>query len=401
MEEEDNVSPSPSPAPRRSYNVYTVVGLAIAAIATAIYYLLFVSAPPPEAPATIAHLRQVAGDVSVKSGSGAWHAGEAGLGLRMEDQVRTAPASGAEIAFANGNIVRVGPESIVLIGDLASLELEQRGAAWRLQSGRARFDTRESTEIRMANATTRAEANSTGAIDLTGGGDTGIRIFKGSARVTTSKGETVTLAANEGVRVDNAGQAGPKMTLPAAPTLLAPGEQAELPHVAAPEVTTRLAWNPVALGSTYRIAIDFNVEHADLLLSAALDERGVSSSSWDLRGLDLGKYFWRVAAVNEAGMEGDFSRVSRFSVIEPPAPEAGEPELLVVDAVEAVSNVVHVKGRTHPSASVTVNGNAVKVRGDGSFDEYLKGGTPLFVIRVTGPDGRVAEESRRVEPVGR
>jgi hypothetical protein len=207
------------------------------------------------------------------------------------------------------------------------------------------------------------------------------------------------LAANEGVRVDSVGQAGPKLTLPAAPTLLAPGEQAEFLHVAAPAVTTRLAWNRVARGRTYRIAIDFNVEHADLLLSAALDERGVSGNSWDLKGLDLGKYFWRVAAVNEADMEGEFSKVSRFSVVEPPAPEAEEPDLLVVDSVEAVSNVVHVKGRTLPSASVTVNGNAIKVLGDGSFDEYLEGGTPLFVIRVTGPDGKVVEESRRAAPV--
>ena len=290
MAKEAHPSPGPQPARRRSYNAYTAVGLAIAVSAAAIYYLLYVSiTAPPEKQPTVARLSAIAGEVSVKSGAGPWQPAEEGLQLRMDDQVRTAPAAGAEIAFSNGNVVKVRPESIVLIGDLANPRIGEGQSSWRIQSGQVRFDVRQSTEILMANATTRAEAQSSGAINVAGMGDTGIRIFKGSARVTTREGDTVTLNANEGVQVDSGGQAGPKLTLPDAPTPLTPAAQSEFPFVAAPEVTTRLSWTAVPLGRTYRVAIDYNVAHADLLLSAAIDQTGISRHGARARGARSGE----------------------------------------------------------------------------------------------------------------
>ena len=68
---------------------------------------------------------------------------------------------------------------------------------------------------------------------------------------------------------------------------------------------------------TYRVAMDYNVTQANLLLSAALDAPGLTEPNHDLVGLDPGKYFWRVAGVNKEGFEGAFSRVSSFSVVKP------------------------------------------------------------------------------------
>ena len=53
--------------------------------------------------------------------------------------------------------------------------------------------------------------------------------------------------------------------------------------------------------------MDYNVTQANLLLSAALDEPAVAGTSHDLKGLSLGRYFWRVSAVNKDGLEGAFS----------------------------------------------------------------------------------------------
>src|SRR4029453_16306484 len=142
---------------------------------------------------------------------------------------------------------------------------------------------------------------SEGNSDITEGGGTGIRIFKGTAQVQTSQGDQLTLKENEGLKVDRSGKAGRTLALPGAPTAMAPPAQAQLPYAKPPGATTKLTWNSVPGVETYRVAMDYNVTQANLLLSAALDAPGLKDTNHELRGLDPGKYFWRVAGVNKEG----------------------------------------------------------------------------------------------------
>jgi predicted phage tail protein len=89
-----------------------------------------------------------------------------------------------------------------------------------------------------------------------------------------------------------------------------------------PEPSAKLSWTEVKGGAAYHVALDYNVTQANLLLSAALEETGVKGTSHDIKGLNLGRYFWRVAAVNKDGLEGAYSRVSHFQVVEPEVPQA-------------------------------------------------------------------------------
>jgi hypothetical protein len=63
------------------------------------------------------------------------------------------------------------------------------------------------------------------------------------------------------------------------------------------------------------------------------------------------------------------------------------------------TNILQVKGRTEPGASVTVNGQPVDVQEDGTFNEYItldKPGRQVVTIRSTGLSGGVREEKRSV-----
>jgi hypothetical protein len=141
-------------------------------------------------------------------------------------------------------------------------------------------------------------------------------------------------------------------------------------------------------------------------MSAALEESGIKGTAHNIKGLNLGRYFWRVAGVNKDGLEGAFSRVSHFQVVEPeappqpvatPTPEAPAPTL-VVQAVDEVSpGIVHVGGRAPRGATVTVNGTPVKVLPDGSFSEFVRHTGPGEVlVRATAEDGQFVEQSRGV-----
>jgi hypothetical protein len=380
----------------------SIIGWGIALASIVAYWYFFVRKPVPKPGQQIARLTGVEGKVKVKANAmDAWESARLSDQLHVGDVVQTETRAGAQISFNSGSVVSVRPDSVVYIGGSA----ESSTAAWRVQSGRVNFSVGdETTEIVTPTVRTTALQNASGNIDVTDTGETGVKIFRGQAEVETTQGQKITLTENQAVQVDAAGKAGAKLDLPPPPTLVAPAAKARLPLVAPPEASARLSWNAVQNGVTYRVAMDYNVTQANLLLSAALDEPGVAGTSHDLKGLSLGRYFWRVSAVNKDGLEGAFSRVSFFAVVEPetppqPAPTPGvAPPVLVLQALDEVApGVVHVGGRTDPGVTLLVNGNAVKVMPDGSFSEYVRRSGPgEVVIRATGAEGQFTEQARPV-----
>ena len=316
--------------------------------------------------------------------------------------LQTETRAGAQIAFNSGSTVNVRPDSVVYIGGSA----EASTAAWRVQSGKVNFSTGdEATEIVTPTLKTTALQNASGNIDVSEGGETGVKIFRGQAEVETTQGQKIMLSENQAVQVDAAGKAGSRLELPSPPVLVAPAAKARLPFVAPPEATAKLSWNAVKNGTTYRVAMDYNVTQANLLLSAALDEPGITTTVHALKGLNVGRYFWRVSAVNKDGLEGAPSRVSFFAVVEPevpqPAPNATpglQPPALVLQAVDEVApGIVHVGGRTDPGAAVTVDGTPVRVMPDGSFSEHVRRvGTGGVRVRATAEDGQFTDQTRAV-----
>ncbi|HEY2943564.1 MAG TPA: hypothetical protein VGN09_14110 [Vicinamibacteria bacterium] len=402
-------APAPSSAPNASgsppgsswarKHLATLLGLFIALTAVAAYFLFFLEPPAPARPTAVARLTTVEGNVRVKAtGGNDWAKGRPSQDLMTGDIVQTDPSAGAEITFFTGNVVRVRPDSVVLISQ-GEAAVAEEATAWRIESGQVNFELKKETDIVTATARTRAAANSTGNINVTDEGGTGVKIFRGSAQVTTKHGDTVSLNDNQAVLVDAGGKAGSRIELPPTPRPIAPPGKAELPYVDPPQATTKLQWEPVHGAQTYRVAMDYNVHQAELLLSAALDQPGIAATTHELPGLDPGSYFWRVAGVSKEGLEGDFSRVSLFSVVKPPAPEpspAGAPSL-TTDAAAAQEGIVHVRGRTEPGASVTVDGHAVKVLPDGSFSEFVRtSGQGFVLVRATNANGQITEQKRPV-----
>ena len=383
----------------------SIIGWGIALASIILYYWYFVRKPVPKPGQQIARLTGVEGKVKVKpNAQEAW--GEAALAtqLHVGDVLQTETRAGAEISFNSGSVVKVRADSVVYIGGSA----EASTAAWRVQSGKVNFSVAgEETEIVTPTVRTTALGNATGNIDVGEGGQTGVKIYEGQAQLETTQGQKITLTQNQAVQVDAAGRAGVTMELPSAPTLIAPPPRAKLTVAGATEPSAKLSWTSVKNGETYHVALDYNVTQANLLMSAALEESGVRGTARDIRGLNLGRYFWRVAAVNKDGLEGAFSRVSHFQVVEPqtlqpvavatPAPET--PSLaLVVQAVDEVSpGIVHVGGRAPRGATVTVNGTPVKVLPDGSFSEFVRfTGPGEVVVRATAEDGQFVEQARAV-----
>ncbi len=387
------------------YRTLALAGGAIVLLA-ALGWFLFLRRTPPLPPTTTvvetgARFERIDGSVQVKrAGTLEWFQATSAVVLRQNDLVRTGSGATAEIRFADGTVFNVRPDSLITIEESSQNPVSrQQRVALSIQSGEANFQTaaREvpgSTTISTPTVTTTAARDTAGNIQVAENGATGLRIFRGQGAAETRSGQRIALASNEGVRVDAAGAAGPKTTLPTVPQLTAPSNGTDIAYPDLARGTTLLLWNAVPGASAYRVLVDFSPSFARPLF----DRRAERPTQIELRALEAGSYYWKVSAIGADGTEGSFSDLWRFTLAKA-APSAAAPPPLVFEAAELKGNVLHVRGRTEPGANLSLSGVRLEVQADGSFNEFVTfadGAGATVVLKATGVRGGTAEQRRRV-----
>ena len=388
------------------YRTLVVAGVALAIVGALAAWFFFgrgQPAPPPP-PGSIeagAHFTAIDGSVQVKrAGTLLWFEATTAVVLHSNDLVRTGSGATAEIVFAGGDQITLRPDGLTTIEESTQNPVSrQYRVAFAIQSGEADFQTGPggvpgSTTISTPTVRTTTERDTIGNIQVTEGGDTGIRIFQGAGQAQTSTGQRIALAPNEGLRVTADGIAGPKTTLPVVPILTAPPNETEVSYPDPSRAITLLMWNGVAEAETYHVKVDFSQTFARPLI----DRQGYEGTQMELRGLETGTYYWKVAAVGGEGSEGSFASVSSFSLLKAPA-IAAKPPPFAVDTLELRGNILHVRGQTAPGASLTLNGVRIEVQPDGSFNEFVMfeaGATATVLLRATGVSGGVTEQRRPI-----
>jgi FecR protein len=391
-----------------SYRTIYTVGFLIVLLAAGAGYYFFLRTPPEPPPSTeapqpvftTARFTSIEGTVKVKKfGTIEWRNATAAMRLEKGDLVRTGSGSTAEIRFFDETVVDVRPDSLITIEETSKdPSTKESVVRTKISSGGFRFVVTSEPGTRQfstpnLSATPEGEAQGSFAVDTSG--ETQVKVVRGIVPIQTTRGDRVQLTDNEAVRVAPSGAAAPKVALPAVPTLLAPPHQAEISYADPKQATTLLSWKGVSGAASYHLMLDESAFFSEPVVNMP----GITDTSVQLRGLDTGKYYWRVAAVDRAGNEGNFSEFARFSVVRPTGAARGTPPRLVIEAIEVRTNILQIKGRTEPGASVTVNGQRLDVLGDGTFNEFitLEGrGQQTVVIRATGLNGGVAEERRSV-----
>ena len=214
------------------------------------------------------------------------------------------------------------------------------------------------------------------------------------AQVETKTGRSP-LGASEALKVDRRARPAPKVALPGCRRCWRP-HQAEVAYPDPAQATTLFVWKPVPNAASYHLMLDYSPYFNRPLV----DRAGIKENSVELRGLDTGKYYWRVAAVDKDGVEGR-SRTSRASRHPPRAgpPEAGPPPLLAISTARRAHEHPAGEGPHRAGATVTVNGQRVDVQSDGTFNEFItleKPGKQTVMIRAIGLNGGVRGAALRV-----
>lgn len=391
-------------------SIYLTLGAVLLAAGAVAYYFHVRNAPPPPPAETVvtqptAVFSALEGTVKVKAvGTFEWVTADSSMALKKSDIVRTGAGSAAEIRFFDGTVVAVGADSLIMIEASSTASSNRRSkVGWRVSNGNVQFKVPArgpaggEAEISTPTVTARTETAAAGAISVEQSGESDVRVYGGQLMASTKGGDTIQLTENEGVKIDQAGKAGVEVRLPAAPVLLSPANLSEVAYPDPTRAITLLAWKPVAEAVAYQVLLDYSPHFNRPLV----DRAGIKESSVEVRGLESGKYYWRVAAVDGDGVTGKFSDFSRFTVARPSGSAGGDgpPPPLTIDTVDVRANIMQIKGRTEPGATVTVNGQRVDVQADGSFNEFIqlnKLGRQIVVVKSVGINGGANEQRRSV-----
>jgi hypothetical protein len=196
--------------------------------------------------------------------------------------------------------------------------------------------------------------------------DSRIDVFAGRVQVVSaSKKEE--LVAGEAIRATRGGKLSAKQSLPGLPRLLAPPDQrvfiAERPE------SIMLSWEPIAGAVEYRLVISDMALFTDPLYEAT--RRGTTA---ELAGVVPGAYHWKVAAITESGLVGQYSAPRRFRVSSQRITDHGdrEPPVLEITEFVQIGMMVIVNGRTEPGATLWADNEKIEIGTSGDFYTVIR-----------------------------
>jgi glucodextranase-like protein len=346
--------------------------------------------------------------VRTKRASGlAWEDAREDLPLYENDAVRTFEKSAATIAFGRDDLVEVDQNALVVIksheveggeGEI-SLALLSADFLADLESKPAAERTRALDEAAARRQITLRPVPGTGAggkkarvaVRTLPDRSTSIAALAGSLTILGPKGEKVTLTEKMVTRISDQGQVLQPRLLPPAPQLSSPEDGATYPFLRqAPRVD--MTWRATERARAYRVVVA-----TDPAFRRIFADEGVEGTSFTLRNLQPGTYYWRVRARDADGFEGPYSAIRSVRTAHDEAP----PSLVILSPPEMFVSPgpsVLLKGKTDAKARVKVNGQKVPVEPDGSFVHslVLKEGVNLATIEVVDPAGNASYGKRLI-----
>ena len=203
-----------------------------------------------------------------------------------------------------------------------------------------------------------------------------------------ANGSEVELGRNEATLVRAGRQPTDKVGILAAVRLDAPADDAQ---TVTEDVALR--WGPVADAVGYWLELAYDPGFQRMKIS----RWGLKETSFGTGDLEIGTYYWRIAALDKFGLPGERGEVWRFNVRVDQSP----PFLTITEpAEEAVltRSPFVVRGQTEPDARLRLNEAPVPVDAEGRFADRPHGAAGRWraVIRGDRPGGQCSEAPARL-----
>lgn len=352
----------------------------------------------------IARLIEIEGQVDVKTKERlTWESGSPGTPLQEGDKVQTGPDSKAKIVFQDKSEITIEPQSIVAITANNGTNDADRSTI-RIESGAGSIDNKAGNPTTISTPMIRQfrlPPGSAGNAQVDPAGDRA-NVSRGIGEIVTHDRKVVDLRPRQQVTVDKNNQT--KLTeLPAVPWLFSPTSGQVFEFLGDNSLHVQLNWRQVRNAVAYRLQI--SESHLFAQLSGKEQSVTQTSLTLEIPKTDRKKqYFWRVRSVDAKNNMSDWSVANQFVVqakaIVDRDLKRGTPPQLEVRAITPYFPFVQVQGITSPGAFLTLNGQVIDVRQDGSFIYMYplsKSGVNELVFVAEDPYGLTRTVKKQVD----
>ncbi len=310
--------------------------------------------------------------------------------LIEDEKVRTLSRSTAQITFRDESRLRLNANSQAVIQrmrtDPLSREEEAKvslveGDFYALLAGKSQ---RKNFELQVPQVETKIESTNFWVRH----DDSGSKFanYDDRALEVSAKGESVTLGRDQATLVRSGQAPSPKIDVLPAPALSGPQDDQ-----VAFDAKVKLGWSGVPDAAGYWLEVAYDPGFARMTFS----RWGLADTNFQSDALNVGAYYWRVAALDKFGLPGARSDVWRFHVqtdTTPPYISIGEP----AEGGILRQSPIKLRGQSEPGAKLELDGQPLQVAPDGSFetDYQPQPGANQLTIKATDAAGNTTERTR-------
>ena len=345
-----------------------------------------------------AHITALDGTVRVKkASSNSWVTADYNVPLEKGDVVQTGPEGMAKIVFNDGTNYTVKQDTLIVIEESSTNELQQTSVAVAVTTGTVDLTTAtyvqgSKSQVIVSGATASLAPESAAMVHNDPKGDRHeILVKKGTGDIVRN-GEVLHLADWEKVSFQAESPRMARLKEIGPPTPISPANMMPIFTSHGPK-PVEFAWTPMANAVGYRLRISRNPYFATVLVDKKVDTPDVI-----VTGLDEGAYYWVVQSYDAQGKESLESEKNRFTII--PKGKDTAAINLELDPLVQHGHVIELIGKTEVGARVMVNGHEVPVvAGDGTFHYFtppLPAGESVITITAQNSKGGVNTQQKKV-----
>ena len=326
-----------------------------------------------------------------------WSPADLSMELDKGDLVQTSGNGVARVAFADGTMYVVRPNTLIVIEEnQVPSDHTSSNVAVQVSSGMVDLSTsRLSGRSRVLFADAEANLRNESRALVRNDPQTNTReitVSKGGAQLTRGT-EQVELGEYEQANFTGPGSAMVKRKVVAPPLLLTPANMAPVVMSGSETTEVEFIWTAIPTADAYRIRVSSSPIFANILY-----DKRVNSTSIRLPSFKEGDYYWAVTSMNAQQNESQQSEANQFSVIKQ---ENAEELLLLVERTIQHGRVIEVIGRTEPGATVLINNEPVfSVAPNGSFKHFTSplpnAGPNRITVTAQNSEGKVATVRRSI-----
>lgn len=334
-----------------------------------------------------------------------WKQASFKMDLQEGDRVRTAPDSSARVRFEDGTEITVQSDSIAVL-NRRSPDKQEQNPLVVIEIGESDINAEKSASAPSLSTSKisrfKVAPGSTGTIRADQSGDHSGTINKGYGEITTVSGERTKLNDLEELTI-NKEDVVTKIKLPYVPPLFSPQNGQVFEFLTDQGLTVELKWRDVSNAEKYHVEISESPLFGKL--SAQNENLSKSSISIKIPKTSKKQYFWRVCSIDKKGNRSPWSDTFQFVVQSPRTARSTQgmdrtPPALDITYMHPFLPFVQVEGKTEPDAFLTLNGEIIDVREDGSFVytyTLKKSGWNDLVFVAEDPAGNKATATKQVD----